>query len=35
MVEPRDPPYRSARTKSWIKVKNPTSPAMLRVQDGM
>jgi len=30
----RDFPYRSGRTKSWIKVKNPKSPAMLRVQDG-
>jgi len=30
----RDFPYRSGRTKSWIKVKNPASPAMLRVQDG-
>ncbi len=25
-----DMPYRSGRTKSWIKVKNPNSPAMLR-----
>ncbi|HMF17864.1 MAG TPA: hypothetical protein VKE98_11695 [Gemmataceae bacterium] len=30
----RDFPYRSGRTKSWLKVKNPMSPAMLRVQDG-
>jgi bifunctional non-homologous end joining protein LigD len=30
----RDFPYRSGRTKSWIKVKNPASPAMLRVDDG-
>jgi len=30
----RDFPYRSGRTKSWIKVKNPKSPAILRVQDG-
>ena len=29
-----DMPYRSGRTKRWIKVKNPASPAMLRVQDG-
>jgi ATP-dependent DNA ligase len=29
----RDLPYRSARTKTWIKVKNPKSPAMLRVID--
>ena len=27
-------PYRSGRCKSWIKVKNPTSPAMMRVEDG-
>jgi bifunctional non-homologous end joining protein LigD len=30
----RDFPYRSGRTKSWIKVKNPKSPAMFRVLDG-
>jgi bifunctional non-homologous end joining protein LigD len=30
----RDFPYRSGRTKCWIKVKNPASPAMLRVQEG-
>jgi len=30
----RDFPYCSSRTKSWIKVKNPASPAMLRIQDG-
>jgi bifunctional non-homologous end joining protein LigD len=30
----REFPYRSGRTKSWIKVKNPKSPAMLRVIDG-
>ena len=30
----RDFPYRSGRSKSWIKVKNPESPAMLRLQDG-
>ena len=27
----RDFPYRSGRSKGWIKVKNPASPAMLRV----
>jgi bifunctional non-homologous end joining protein LigD len=27
----RDLPYRSGRVKSWIKVKNPASPAMLRI----
>jgi ATP-dependent DNA ligase len=30
----RDFAYRSGRTKSWIKVKNPTSPAVLRIKDG-
>jgi bifunctional non-homologous end joining protein LigD len=30
----RDFPYRSGRTKSWVKTKNPCSPAMLRIRDG-
>jgi hypothetical protein len=31
----RDAPYRSGRSKSWLKIKNPNSPAMLRlVEDG-
>jgi bifunctional non-homologous end joining protein LigD len=30
----RDFPYRSGRSKCWIKVKNPTSPAALRKHDG-
>jgi bifunctional non-homologous end joining protein LigD len=30
----RDFPYRSGRSKCWIKVKNPASPAALRIQDG-
>lgn len=30
----RDFPYRSGRSKSWIKVKNPESPAALRIHDG-
>ena len=30
----RDFPYRSGRCKSWVKVKNPKSPAVLRIQDG-
>ena len=30
----RDLPYRSGRVRSWIKVKNPASPAVLRIQDG-
>ena len=29
-----DMPYRSGRTKAWVKVKNPHSPAMLRIEDG-
>jgi bifunctional non-homologous end joining protein LigD len=32
--ERRDFPYRSGRTKSWIKVKNPNSPAARRVEEG-
>jgi bifunctional non-homologous end joining protein LigD len=27
----RDLPYRSGRVRSWIKIKNPASPAMLRI----
>jgi bifunctional non-homologous end joining protein LigD len=27
----RDLPYRSGRVRSWIKVKHPASPAMLRI----
>lgn len=27
----RDLPYRSRRVRSWITVKNPTSPAALRI----
>jgi bifunctional non-homologous end joining protein LigD len=30
----RDFPYRSGRTKSWMKIKNPGSAAALRIQDG-
>jgi bifunctional non-homologous end joining protein LigD len=30
----RDLPYRSGRSKCWIKVKNPASPAMLRALEG-
>ena len=30
----RDFPYRSGRTKRWVKVKNPGSAAVLRIQDG-
>jgi bifunctional non-homologous end joining protein LigD len=30
----RDLPYRSGRSKIWIKVKNPASAAVLRIADG-
>ena len=30
----RDLPYRSGRCRAWVKVKNPASPAVLRIQDG-
>ena len=30
----RDLPYRSGRCRAWIKIKNPASPAVLRIQDG-
>ena len=30
----RDFPYRSGRCKAWVKVKNPSSPAMMRIEDG-
>jgi ATP-dependent DNA ligase len=30
----RDLPYRYGRCRSWVKVKNPASPAVLRIQDG-
>lgn len=29
-----DASYRSGRCRSWVKVKNPKSPAMLRIADG-
>jgi bifunctional non-homologous end joining protein LigD len=29
-----DAPYRSGRSKSWIKVKNPKAPAATRATDG-
>jgi bifunctional non-homologous end joining protein LigD len=29
----RDRPYRAGRSPHWIKVKNPTSPAMARAKD--
>lgn len=30
----KDRPYRVGRSPHWVKVKNPTSPAMLRAKDG-
>jgi bifunctional non-homologous end joining protein LigD len=30
----RDIPYRSGRTKSWMKIKTPNSSAVLRIQAG-
>jgi bifunctional non-homologous end joining protein LigD len=30
----RDYPYRSGRTRGWIKVRNPASAAMLRYEEG-
>jgi bifunctional non-homologous end joining protein LigD len=30
----RDFGYRSGRCKGWVKVKNPSTPAMLRIEDG-
>jgi bifunctional non-homologous end joining protein LigD len=29
-----DAPYRSGRSRDWIKTKNPASPAMLRAREG-
>jgi ATP-dependent DNA ligase len=30
----RDRAYRSGRSKTWLKIKNPASPAMLRFENG-
>jgi bifunctional non-homologous end joining protein LigD len=30
----RDLPYRSGRAQSWLKIKNPKSPAALRIEHG-
>jgi ATP-dependent DNA ligase len=30
----KDLPYESGRSRRWIKIKNPDSPAMKRVEDG-
>ena len=29
----RDAPYRSGRSKMWLKTKNPNSPAMRRLEE--
>jgi ATP-dependent DNA ligase len=29
-----DMAYRSGRVKSWLKIKNPKSPASLRIEEG-
>jgi bifunctional non-homologous end joining protein LigD len=29
-----DAPYRSGRSRDWIKTKNPASPAILRAREG-
>src|SRR5262249_44256889 len=30
----RDKPYQAGRSKHWIKVKNPASPAVRRIEEG-
>ena len=30
----RDMPYRAGPSKQWLKIKNPASPAMLRLEEG-
>ncbi|MGZ4869678.1 MAG: ATP-dependent DNA ligase [Halobacteriota archaeon] len=30
----KDLPYESGRSRRWLKIKNPDSPAMQRVRDG-
>jgi bifunctional non-homologous end joining protein LigD len=30
----RDRAYRAGRSPNWVKIKNPTAPAMLRAKDG-
>jgi ATP-dependent DNA ligase len=29
----RDAPYRSGRSKTWLKVKNPASPGVRRLEE--
>ena len=30
-----DMPYRSGRSKCWVKARNPKAPAASRIKDGM
>jgi bifunctional non-homologous end joining protein LigD len=30
----RDAPYRHGRSRAWLKIKNPSSPAAKRIEDG-
>jgi ATP-dependent DNA ligase len=30
----RDLRYQSGRVKSWLKIRNPKAPAMLRIEEG-
>jgi ATP-dependent DNA ligase len=30
----RDRPYRSGRSHGWLKIKNPASPAVHRIEEG-
>lgn len=30
----RDMPYRHGRCRTWLKIKNPASPAAKRIEDG-
>jgi len=30
----RDMPYQHGRSRAWLKVKNPASPAAKRIEDG-
>lgn len=33
LAKRRDWPYRSARTPDWIKIKNPSAPAVTRIME--
>lgn len=30
----RDLPYSSGRSRAWLKIRNPKSPAMARIDEG-